>query len=59
MLGMRLRDLGKNALLINMVVSKALKNKKLRDLLHDILFGMNSMKELTKPMFYFKVMLGM
>jgi len=58
MLGMKLHDLGKNAALINLVIGKAARSRKMRGILRDILYGMNAMKELSKPMFYAKLMLG-
>lgn len=57
-LGLRLRDLARNSRLINLVVGKASKSQKVRDALRDVLFGMNTMQELSQPMFYAKLLLG-
>ena len=58
-LAMRLQKLAANAWLINLLIGRASKNKKIRYLLKDIVFGVNAMKELGKPIFYVKLMLGM
>lgn len=57
-LGMRLQDLAKNAMLLNLVIGRASRSPKIRDALRETLFGMNAMGELEKPMFYVKLMLG-
>lgn len=58
-LGLRLQDLAKNAMLLNLVIGRASRSKKVMDLLRDVLFGMNSMKDLGKPLFYAKLMFGL
>jgi geranylgeranyl reductase family protein len=57
-LGMRLQDLSRNAMLLNLVIGRASRSKKIKEALSEILFGMNSMGELEKPLFYFKLLLG-
>jgi menaquinone-9 beta-reductase len=58
-LGLRLRDLAVNKRLINLVVGKASRSSKTREALRDVIFGLGSMKELGKPMFFAKLVLGL
>jgi geranylgeranyl reductase family protein len=58
MLGLRLYELGKNSALVNLVIGRASRSKKIRNVLKDIVSGMNSMKELKNPIFYAKLLIG-
>jgi flavin-dependent dehydrogenase len=58
-LGLRLQNKAHNAFLINLVVNKARKNKSVRELLAKMVYNINTMGELTSPMFYLKLALNL
>lgn len=56
-LGLRLHHLAKSHELLNLVIGRASKNPKVRLLLQQMLFNINNMEKLKKPMFYLKLAL--
>jgi geranylgeranyl reductase family protein len=56
--GLRLQQLANNQRLLNLVIGKASKNIKVRQLLEEMLYNMNTKGKLSQPMFYLKLMLG-
>lgn len=57
-LGLRLQRLARNGRLFNLVIGKASKNKHVRDYLGSMIYDLNTMKKLTKPLFYFRLLLN-
>ena len=59
MLGLRLQEIGKSTALVNLVIGRASRSKKIRQALKDIVYGMNSMQQLKNPVFYAKLLIGL
>ncbi len=57
-LGLRLQQLARKPRLLNLVIGRASRNEKVRALLEEMLWSMNTKGKLSRPMFYLKVMLG-
>lgn len=58
-LGLRLQQLARRRLLLNLVIGKASRNKNVQHLLEDMLTNSNTKSTLSRPMFYLKLMLGL
>lgn len=58
-LGFRLQELARKPRLLNLVIGKASKSEKIRNLLEEMLYSMNTKGKLSQPMFYLKLVLGM
>lgn len=56
-LGLRLHHLAKKPELLNLVIGRASKSPKINQLLKNMLFSLNSMGKLKKPLFYLKLAL--
>jgi geranylgeranyl reductase family protein len=57
-LGMRLQQLASRPRLLNLVIGKASKSEKVRNMLEEMLQSMNTKGKLSQPMFYIKLALG-
>ncbi len=58
-LGLKLHSLAGNRLLLNLVIGKASRNERTRALLEEMLVNMNTKGRLSKPLFYFKLAMGL
>lgn len=58
-LGLRLQELARSPRLLNLVIGKASKSKKVRNLLEEMLYNINTKGKLSQPMFYLKLALGL
>ncbi len=57
-LGLRLQQLAGNPRLLNLVIGKASRNEKVRKTLEEMLYSINTKGQLSRPMFYLKLVLG-
>lgn len=57
-LGKQLQELARKPMLLNLVIGRASKNEKVRQMLEEMLYSMNSKGKLSQPMFYLKLLLG-
>jgi len=57
-LSKRLQELARQPKLLNLVIGKASKNQRVRKLVEEMLYNMNTKGKLNQPMFYLKLMLG-
>ncbi len=58
-LGLKLHNLARNRRLLNLVIGKAARNERTRMLLEEMLVNMNTKGRLSKPLFYFKLAMGL
>jgi len=58
-MGQRLQKKAQNAFLINLVIGKARHSKTTRELLGNMIYNINTMGELSKPLFYLKIALNL
>ncbi len=57
-LGLKLHMLARRPRLLNLVIGRAAKNKQVQQLLEEMLYNMNTKRQLSKPLFYLKMMLN-
>jgi len=58
-LGLKLQSLARRKRLLNLVIGKASRNEKTRNFISEMLYKANTKRNLNKPLFYIKLILGL